>query len=105
MNRIVCLGYHALALQETASALAHFSIVRRRTGEGGLKTMRKPERRHRDSNPEPSDHMPSTLTTALSRHDRFGRLASAPKYSVTLARMQHYNQSTFLPTPARTLGS
>ena len=47
--------------------------------------MRKPEGRHRDSNPEPSDHVPSTLTTALSRHDPFGRLDSAPKYSVTLA--------------------
>ena len=47
--------------------------------------MRKTEGRHRDSNPEPSDHMSSTLTIAPPRHDRFGRLDSAPKYSVTLA--------------------
>ena len=47
--------------------------------------MRKPEGRHRDSNPEPSNHVSSALTTALSRHDRFGRLDSDPKYSVTFA--------------------
>ena len=47
--------------------------------------MRKTEGRHRDSNPEPSDHVSSTLTIAPPRHDRFGRLDSAPKYSVTLA--------------------
>ena len=47
--------------------------------------MRKPEGRHRDSNPEPSNHVSSALTTALSRHDRFRRLDSDPKYSVTFA--------------------
>ena len=63
--------------------------------------MRKTEGRHRDSNPEPSDHMSSTLTIAPPRHDRYGRLDSAPKYSVTLARMRHYNRRFSQPRPGR----
>ena len=61
--------------------------------------MRKPEYRQRGSNPEPSDHVSSTLTTAPPRHDRYiDRFASAPKYSVTLARMRR--NSTSHPPPA-----
>ena len=61
--------------------------------------MRKTEGRHRDSNPEPSDHVPSTLTIAPPKHDRCGRLDSAPKYSVTLAARMRPPPSAFLPPP------
>ena len=64
--------------------------------------MRKTEGRHRDSNPEPSDHVSSTLTIAPPRHDRFGRLDSAPKYSVTLAaRMRPPTALAINSRPAR----
>ena len=64
--------------------------------------MRKTEGRHRDSNPEPSDHVSSTLIIAPPRHDLFGRLDSAPRHSVTLAaRMQPPTALAINSRPAR----
>ena len=55
--------------------LFYSTVVRgRRTREGGLKTDEKTQMSAGwGSNPEPSDHVSSTLTTTPPRHDRYRR--------------------------------
>ena len=73
MSHIVYLGYRVHLGTDTLCASAFFNSQKKNGRRRIEKTMRKPEGRHRDSNPEPSDHVSSTLTTALSRHDRCRR--------------------------------